>query len=378
MVGVHSKKEQRYRCHCCKRTFSATYGTPLYGLKTEVNIVVLVMTLLMFGCPVPAIVAAFKLDERTLADWIDKAGEHAQRVQEQLVCRGQLNLGQVQADELWLRSQRGVLWLATALSVQSRLLIWGKLASDRSESLITEVVRRVHRAARLQSPILWATDGYRAWKSQILQVFRAALLSGRPGGLASSWALFRPRRRPRLVAWAERHIVQVVKRTFGERIEKRVAFGDLFESLYLIERSQGKPGTINTAFVERLNATLRTWLPALRPSVLMGAALAKKRPSVLMGAALAKKRPSVLMGAALAKKTRRTRHAGCDQQRLERHFFLVVAGYNFIRPHRSLRVRLDGHWVEQTRGMVAGLTDHPWSVEELLTYRVPPSANAAY
>ena len=187
-VGVHSKKEQRYRCHCCKRTFSATYGTPLYGLKTEVNIVVLVLTLLMFGCPVPAIVAAFKLDERTLADWIDKAGEHAQRVQEQLVCRGQLDLGQVQADELWLRSQRGVLWLATALSVQSRLLIWEKLASDRSESLIGEVVRRVHRAARLQSQILWATDGYRAWKSQILQVFRVALLSGRRGGLASSWA----------------------------------------------------------------------------------------------------------------------------------------------------------------------------------------------
>ena len=83
-------------------------------MKTDLNAVTLILTLLIFGCPLPAIVMAFKIDERTLADWLDKAGEHAGRVQEHLVCRGQLELGQVQADELWCRSQRGVVWLATA------------------------------------------------------------------------------------------------------------------------------------------------------------------------------------------------------------------------------------------------------------------------
>ena len=47
------------------------------------------------------------------------------RVQEYLVCQGQPDLGQVQADKRWCRSQRSVLWLATVVRVFSRLLIWG-------------------------------------------------------------------------------------------------------------------------------------------------------------------------------------------------------------------------------------------------------------
>lgn len=324
-VGVHSKKEQRYRCHECKKTFTQTYGTPLYGLKTDLDLVTLVLTLLIFGCPIPAVVMAFKLDERTLADWIAKAGEHAARVQEHLVCQGKLDLGQVQADELWCRTQRGVVWIATAMSVASRLLIWGKVASGRTDELISEVVKHVHRAARLQSPILWATDGFGTWKTHILHCFRTALLTGRQG-------------RPKLVHWSELHIVQVVKRTYRDSIERRLAFGDLFEALHLIEDSQGKRGTMNTAFVERLNATLRTWLPAL---------------------------------------TRRSRHAGSDQRQLERQFFLVAVAYNFVRPHRSLRLRQAGQWIERTPGMVAGLTDHPWTVEQLLCFRLPPATKAA-
>ncbi|WP_407542931.1 hypothetical protein Q0M94_24975 (plasmid) [Deinococcus radiomollis] len=78
-------------------------------MKTDLNAVTLILTLLIFGCLLPAIVMAFKIDERTLADWLDKAGEHAVRVQEHLVCQGHFELGQVQADVLWCRSQRIVL-----------------------------------------------------------------------------------------------------------------------------------------------------------------------------------------------------------------------------------------------------------------------------
>ncbi|MFC6803900.1 hypothetical protein ACFQDE_20970 [Deinococcus caeni] len=324
-VGVHSKAQKRFKCHQCGKTFTETHITPLFGLKTHHELVVIVLTLLMFGCPIPAIVAAFKLDGRTIADCVDKSGEHAQRVQEYLVCQGELNLGQVQADELWCRSQRGVLWLATAVSVASRLLIWGKLAAGPTEDMIDDVVDHVHRAARLQSPILWATDGFSTWKASILHYFRAKVENGRRG-------------RPKLVEWAELHIVQLVKRSRGERIERRLAFGDLFEALHMIEVTQGKRGTVNTAFVERLNATLRTWLPAL---------------------------------------TRRSRHAGTDRERLERQFFLVAAAYNWVRPHRSLRIQVDGRWIERTPGMAAGLTDHPWTVEELLRFRVPTHQKAA-
>lgn len=92
-IGVHSQKERRYKCHGCGKTFSDSYGTPLYGLKTPQWVVTLVLTLLAYGCPLPAIVAAFELDERTVSDWQEKAGTHAKGVQEALVCNGQVGLG---------------------------------------------------------------------------------------------------------------------------------------------------------------------------------------------------------------------------------------------------------------------------------------------
>ncbi|WP_407542705.1 hypothetical protein Q0M94_21520 (plasmid) [Deinococcus radiomollis] len=44
-------------------------------MKTDLDMVTLILTLLIFGCPPPAVVMAFKIDERTLSDWLDKAGE---------------------------------------------------------------------------------------------------------------------------------------------------------------------------------------------------------------------------------------------------------------------------------------------------------------
>ena len=62
------QKEQRFICHECHKTFSARKGTVFYRLRTSAETVVLVVTLLAHGCPVQAIVAAFRFDERTVAD----------------------------------------------------------------------------------------------------------------------------------------------------------------------------------------------------------------------------------------------------------------------------------------------------------------------
>src|SRR5919199_3005875 len=91
-IGIHSHKQRRYKCHACGKTFAETVGTPLYGLKTSLWVVRIVLTLLAFGCPLPAIVAAFVLDERTIADWQRKAGQHARLVHDHLVCQGQVDV----------------------------------------------------------------------------------------------------------------------------------------------------------------------------------------------------------------------------------------------------------------------------------------------
>lgn len=56
---------------------------------------------------------------------------------------------------------------------------------------------------------------------------------------------------------------------------------------------------------------------------------------------------------------------------------LEDALHNFVRPHSSLREELPEpqgcrKWLLRTPAMAAGLTDHIWSIRELVTYRLPP------
>lgn len=73
---IHSQKERPYKCKRCSRTFSATKGTALYRSHKPKELVFMVITLLAHGCPLQAIVAAFALDERTVARWGREAGMH--------------------------------------------------------------------------------------------------------------------------------------------------------------------------------------------------------------------------------------------------------------------------------------------------------------
>src|SRR6476469_1518742 len=87
-ISVHSRKEGRLRCKTCRKTFALTTLTPFYGLKSELALVSIVLTLLAFGCPTQAIVQAYGLDERTVAAWLDRAGSHSQKVHQSLVVQG--------------------------------------------------------------------------------------------------------------------------------------------------------------------------------------------------------------------------------------------------------------------------------------------------
>ncbi len=60
--------------------------------------------------------------------------------------------------------------------------------------------------------------------------------------------------------------------------------------------------------------------------------------------------------------------------------WLVGTCYNFYWPHDSLRQHREatdppgGKWVERTPAQAARLTDHQWTLHELLTFRAPPQA----
>src|SRR6266699_7324254 len=122
-IVIHDRKRQRYRCKACKGTFSARRGTMFEGLRKPVDLIVIVVTLLTYGCPVQAIVHAFSLDERTVADWRDRAGAHCQNVHQAIVEQGQLDLLHVQADEIRVKGCKMMAWMGLcAVSVHMKFL----------------------------------------------------------------------------------------------------------------------------------------------------------------------------------------------------------------------------------------------------------------
>jgi len=326
-ITVHSWKERRYRCQVCRRTFAATTGTPLYRLQTEAALVLVVLSLLSWGCPVQALVHTFALDERTVAAWLQRAGQHCQQVHAPLVQQGQVDLQHVQADELWVKLVGQRAWLALALAVPSHLWLGGVLSRQRDLALITALLHQVCACARSWA-VLVCVEGLAAYVTACLRLFRHPVSTGRRG-------------RPRLVVEPGLLIGQVVKRYAQRHVvstSQRVVRGTA-RAIGAVLEATGTGGGIHTSYIERLNATLRSHLV-----------------------------PLVRRGRAIA-------HLAAT---LEAGLWLVGSAYNWCWPHDSLRLQaLAGSgraWRERTPAMAAGLTDHPWTLRDLLWYRVPPPA----
>lgn len=325
-LTVHSLKEKRVSCNVCHKTFSVSKGSIFYRLKTDPQTVLLVLTLLAYGCPVQAIVVAFGLDERTVKGWWQRAGQHCQAVHQHLVGPSQLDLQQVQADEIKVKTQGGVIWMAMAMMVSSRLWLGGVISPKRDMHLIQSLVDQV-RAMALCRPLLIAVDGLVSYVSAAQRAFRSPLPRfGQPG-------------RCQLRSWSEVVIVQVVKQRVEGKltIVRRIVQGGATQVASLLQLSQGG-GQINTAFIERLNATFRQRLPWL---------------------------------------TRRCRQLAQQPQTLQAGMFVVGCLYNFCTYHDSLRVAFylakgGRRWLHRTPAIAAGLTDHLWTIEELFNFKVPP------
>lgn len=147
-IRIQSRKERRSRCTGCGQTFAATKGTPYYRLHLGAELLTVVLILLCHGCPVQAIVAAFGLDERTVARWQGRVGEHCRQVHEHLVQAGRVELGHVQADELWIKLVGQRVWQAMALAVSSRLWLGGVVSARRDDGRSARIARRLGSSTR--------------------------------------------------------------------------------------------------------------------------------------------------------------------------------------------------------------------------------------
>src|SRR5215469_6727102 len=116
-ITIHDRKRQRYRCKSCKQTFSARRGTMFEGLRKPMELIVIVVTLLAYGCPVQAIVQAFGLDERTVASWRERAGHQCQQLHQAVVEQESLDLVHIQLDEIRVKGRRLTAWMGLAMMV---------------------------------------------------------------------------------------------------------------------------------------------------------------------------------------------------------------------------------------------------------------------
>src|SRR5437588_9528673 len=171
-IVIHDRKRQRYRCKACKETFSARRGTMFEGLRKPLDLIVIVVTLLTYGCPIQAIVHAFALDERTVADWRDRAGVHCQQVHQEIIEQGQLDLMHVQADEIRVKGCKMMAWMRLAMMVSTRLWLGGVVQLSRDRGLAERLMSQVRRSAQALRPLLVLTDGWSAYPNSIRRAFR--------------------------------------------------------------------------------------------------------------------------------------------------------------------------------------------------------------
>ena len=311
----HGRKRPRSQCKVCGKTFSPRYATPLYRRRTPEGLVTQVITLVSHGCPPAAIEAAFGLQIRTVRDWVTAAGQHSQAIQAALV-EQPLNLQHVQADEIRVKTQAGVLWMAMAMMVSTRLWLGGTVSKQRDFSLILRLAQLIGRCAR-RGALLLSSDGLASYPTTFARVFRTPQRTGQRGA-------------PQLVVWPEVTVVQLVKAGRGtvgmvSRLVRGTGAG-VRRGL----RATAGCQVVSTAYIERLNGTFRSRLACL---------------------------------------ARRTRGLARQQATVEHGMYLVGVVYNFCTVHQSLTLK-DGS--RRTPAMAAGLSDHCWSVHEVLKYRVPP------
>ncbi len=292
------------------------------GLRKPVDLIVIVVTLLSYGCPIQAIVHAYGLDERTVADWRDRAGAHCQNVHQAIVEQGPLDLMHVQADEIRVKGCKMIAWMGLAMMVSTRLWLGGVVQLSRDRSLADRLMVQVRRSAQAMLPLLVLTDGWSAYPNSIRRAFREKVKQNRGVGRAC------------LQIWPQLHIGTVIKRTQNKRlveITRKMAHGVRAQAEKLLLLSHGG-SVLNTAFIERLNGTFRERLASL---------------------------------------TRKSRHAARRLFALETGMYLIGCSYNFCFPHHELS-KTHHFGSPCTPAMAAGLTDHVWSICELLSYRRAP------
>jgi IS1 family transposase len=342
---------RQFQCTACEGYFPEHYGTIFHGKQVAVELIVHVLACLAEGLGIRATARVFEVAPNTVLDWLVEAAEQLTAFSAYFLC--ELHVTQLQLDELYAvlsavkegtmseakaikRLSRSPHWVWVALDPVTKLLV----AMDVGERTLAMAQRFVHHVSQVLAPDcapLFVTDGFREYLTALLTHYGHWVQPPRRQATG-------PAPKPRWMPLPQLLYAQVVKTVRRRRlvgVTHRVVFG----TLVAVEQVLAPLGwQINTAFVERLNLDIRQHI----------AAVGRRVNTLCKG------------------------EDGLRQQLALYHTY-----YNFCLPHASLRQALPEslptngtgsakHWRPRTPAMAAGLTDHIWTLRELLLFRVPP------
>lgn len=334
-AGKTKRGRQRYRCKTCDRTFTETKGTVFYRRRTPESEIIGTLELIAEGVRVSSLARAKRHKEDTILDWIRVAAQHAETVEEVLLAEYQLDRGQL--DALWSyvgnkgekkgypeTDEKGQFWRATMIDMDTRLRVARGIGKSETQAAV-EVFQTLKRRGHPDAPPPTVSDGAGGIREAMVEVY---------GKVPEYCGRGRPptKKRPQS-GWKYLQVVKKRKngRVVGTRL--RVVYGDEAEVLKLLGKS--------TAYVERTHLTMRHF------------------NSRLVRKWLSYSKVVEMHKAAVAWED-------------------IV--YNLVRPLKTLRLEISNdpvrRWFPQTPAMAAGLTDHIWTVKELLNVvPVPPVGN---
>ena len=261
---------QQLLCVVCRRYFLETLGTLFHGKRASVELIVRVIACLAEGLGIRGTARVFEVDPNTVLQWLVEAAEHLQAFSRHFL--HDMHVNQVQLDELFAllsavkdgevneaeaitRLERTPQWVWVALDPESKVL----LAIDVGDRTLAMAQRVVHHVAQVLAPDcapLFLTDGFREYLTALLTHSGDWVQPPRRQGKG-------PRPKPR---WMPRpqllyaQVIKTVRRRRLVRVSHRVVFGTL-EAVNAVLAPHG--WHINTAFVERLNLTIRQHVAAV-------------------------------------------------------------------------------------------------------------------
>src|SRR5881409_1241534 len=347
----HGGPWRQFHCTSCKGYFLETHGTISHGKQAAVELIVRVLACLAEGLGIRATARVFEVDANTVLHWLVEAAEQLTAFSAYFLCAlhvkqlqlddlyavlRDLKAGEINEDEAIQRLERSPYWVWTAMDPNSKLL----LVIDVGTRTLAMAQRVVHQVVQRLAPgcvPLCLTDGLKDYGTAFLTHFGQWMQPARRRDKG-------PMPQPRWVPLPELLYAQVVKSYRRRRIvgvKYRVVFGAM-ERVQQVLSACGRK--IKTAFVERLNLDIRQRVAAVGRRV-------------------------------------NTLCQGADGLRQQLGVYQVY--YNFCLPHSSLRQPLpvpeatNGSgsakvWRPCTPAMAAGLTDHVWTLKEVLMFRVPP------